>query len=189
MKRAKIIIVALLVSIVGFAQEVKVEFFTPSIVHIVKGQPTKTLVITAKPDNVHVTRKGNTWTSSELIVRQDAKGNLTFLTSKGKVLLREKSCDINKVSQTFTLDKDEAIYGLGTIQNGKIEFYARSGKDTPAGLVVDREGNTMTDSANILTELRAGRAAFPRASFPVPPSTSWSWPWQPSRPVERARAG
>ena len=120
MKRAKIIIVALLVSIVGFAQEVKVEFFTPSIVHIVKGQPTKTLVITAKPDNVHVTRKGNTWTSSELIVRQDAKGNLTFLTSKGKVLLREKGCDIKKVSQTFTLDKDEAVYGLGTIQNGKM---------------------------------------------------------------------
>ena len=120
MKRANIIILSLLVSIAGFAQDVKVEFFTPSIVHIVKGQPTKTLVITAKPEQVAVTQKGNTWTSSELIVKQDGKGNLTFLTSKGKVLLREKSCDINKVSQTFTLDKDEAIYGLGTIQNGKM---------------------------------------------------------------------
>ena len=120
MKRANIIILSLLVSIAGFAQDVKVEFFTPSIVHIVKGQPTKTLVITAKPEQVAVTQKGNTWTSRELIVKQDGKGNLTFLTSKGKVLLREKSCDINKVSQTFTLDKDEAIYGLGTIQNGKM---------------------------------------------------------------------
>ena len=120
MKRANIIILSLLVSIAGFAQDVKVEFFTPSIVHIVKGQPTKTLVITAKPEQVAVTQKGNTWTSSELIVKQDGKGNLTFLTSKGKVLLREKSCDIYKVSQTFTLDKDEAIYGLGTIQNGKM---------------------------------------------------------------------
>ena len=120
MKRANIIILSLLVSMAGFAQDVKVEFFTPSIVHIVKGQPTKTLVITAKPEQVAVTQKGNTWTSSELIVKQDGKGNLTFLTSKGKVLLREKSCDINKVSQTFTLDKDEAIYGLGTIQNGKM---------------------------------------------------------------------
>ena len=120
MKRANIIILSLLVSIAGFAQDVKVEFFTPSIVHIVKGQPTKTLVITAKPEQVAVTQKGNTWTSSELIVKQDGKGNLTFLTSKGKVLLREKSCDISKVSQTFTLDKDEAIYGLGTIQNGKM---------------------------------------------------------------------
>ncbi len=120
MKRANIIILSLLVSMAGFAQDVKVEFFTPSIVHIVKGQPTRTLVITAKPEQVAVTQKGNTWTSSELIVKQDGKGNLTFLTSKGKVLLREKSCDINKVSQTFTLDKDEAIYGLGTIQNGKM---------------------------------------------------------------------
>lgn len=120
MKRVNIIILSLLVSIAGFAQDVKVEFFTPSIVHIVKGQPTKTLVITAKPEEVPVTHKGNTWTSSELIVKQDGKGNLTFLTSKGKVLLREKSCDISKVSQTFTLDKDEAIYGLGTIQNGKM---------------------------------------------------------------------
>ena len=120
MKRANIIILSLLVSMAGFAQDVKVEFFTPSIVHIVKGQPTRTLVITAKPEQVAVTQKGNTWTSSELIVKQDGKGNLTFLTSKGKVLLREKSCDIYKVSQTFTLDKDEAIYGLGTIQNGKM---------------------------------------------------------------------
>ena len=104
----------------GSAQEVKVEFFTPSIVHVVKGEPTKTLVVTALPEKVAVAKKGNTWASSELIVRQDGRGNLTFLTSKGKVLLREKSCDIPKVSQTFTLDKDEAIYGLGTVQNGKI---------------------------------------------------------------------
>ena len=120
MKRANIIILSLLASIAGFAQDVKVEFFTPSIVHIVKGQPTKTLVVTAKPEEVPVTRKGNTWTSSDLIVKQDTQGNLTFLTSKGKVLLKEKSCDIKKVSQTFTLDKGEAIYGLGTIQNGKM---------------------------------------------------------------------
>ena len=120
MKRANIIILSLLASIAGFAQDVKVEFFTPSIVHIVKGQPTKTLVVTAKPEEVAVTRKGNTWTSSDLIVKQDTQGNLTFLTSKGKVLLKEKSCDIKKVSQTFTLDKGEAIYGLGTIQNGKM---------------------------------------------------------------------
>ena len=127
MKRVNIIFVALLISIAGFAQDVKVEFFTPSIVHIVKGQPTKTLVITAKPEEVPVTHKGNTWTSSDLIVKQDAQGNLTFLTAKGKVLLREngwslirKTIDDWQVSQTFTLDKGEAIYGLGTIQNGKM---------------------------------------------------------------------
>lgn len=102
------------------AQDVKIEFITPSIVHVVKGQPTKTLVVTAKPQDVALTKKGNTTSSKELTVKQDAKGNLTFLTAKGKVLLKEKDCDVLQARQTFTLDKDEAIYGLGTIQNGKM---------------------------------------------------------------------
>ena len=105
----------------GFAQELKIEFVTPTIVHVVKGQSIKSLVVTAKPEQVAVTKQGNTYKSSELTVRQDPKtGCLTFLTAKGKVLLREKDYDINKVQQVFTLDKDEAIYGLGTIQNGKM---------------------------------------------------------------------
>ena len=111
----------------GTPGNVKIEFFTPSIVHVVKGQPTKSLVVTAKPEQVAVTHNGNTWKSSELTVRQDAQGNLTFLTAKGKVLLKEdgwslirKNIEEFEVSQTFVLDKDEAIYGLGTIQNGKM---------------------------------------------------------------------
>ena len=107
-------------AVVVFAQNVKVEFITPSIVHVVKGQPTKTLVITAKPQDVAVSKSGSTWKSSELIVKQDAQGNLTFLTAKGKLLLKEKSCDVKEARQTFTVDKDEAVYGLGTIQNGKM---------------------------------------------------------------------
>ena len=110
------------------AQDVKVEFFTPSIVHVVKGEPTKTLVITAKPENVAVTQTGNTWKSSELTVKLDPETQtLVFMTNKGKVLLKEKGIsmvrkteDEFEVSQSFFLDKDEAIYGLGTIQNGKM---------------------------------------------------------------------
>ncbi|MBR2244423.1 MAG: DUF5110 domain-containing protein [Prevotella sp.] len=102
------------------AQDVNIEFYTPNIVHVVKGKPTKTLVITAKPENVTTVRKGNTWMSSELTVKQDVNGSLTFLTATGKVLLREKNGDVMKARQTFLLDKDEPIYGLGTIQNGKM---------------------------------------------------------------------
>ena len=120
MKKHLFTILALLSVAAGWSQEVKIDFITPSIVHIVKGQPTKTLVVTAQPGNVNVSRKGNAVSSNELTVRKDRQGNLTFLTAKGKVLLREKNCDIKKVRQTFTLDKDEAIYGLGTIQNGKM---------------------------------------------------------------------
>ena len=120
-------IMAIALTQVHAQQDVKIEFMTPSIVHVVKGQPTKTLVVTAKPEQVNVTKKGNITSSSKLTVKQDAQGNLTFLTAKGKVLLREegwslirKNIDEWEVSQTFKLDKDEAIYGLGTIQNGKM---------------------------------------------------------------------
>ena len=118
MRKSLLLFAVWLASVGGLAQEVKVEFFTPSIVHVVKGQPTKTLVVTAKPDDVQLSKVSGQWKSSELTVRLDANGNLTFLTAKGKVLLKEKSCDVKDARQTFTLDKDEAIYGLGTIQNG-----------------------------------------------------------------------
>ena len=127
MKRILIGLTALLTMVVCRAQEVKIEFFAPNIVHVVKGTPTKSLVVIAKPENVPVTKNGNTWKSSELTVKQDAQGSLTFLTAKGKVLLREngwslirRNVDEFEVKQTFMLDKDEAIYGLGTIQNGKM---------------------------------------------------------------------
>ncbi len=128
MRKLLFVLTALLATAIGRAQDVKVEFITPSIVHIVKGQPTKTLVITAKPEDVAVSKSNNTWKSSELTVKLDPKMKaLTFMTSKGKVLLREqgwslirKNLDEFEVSQTFALDKNEAIYGLGTIQNGKM---------------------------------------------------------------------
>ena len=103
------------------AQDVKIEFITPSIVHVTKGQPTKTLVVTAQPEDVKLMTKGNAVSSDVLTVKQDPKtGCLTFLTAQGKVLLRERGCDVKAVRQTFILDKDEAIYGLGTIQNGRM---------------------------------------------------------------------
>ena len=119
MRKSLIMAAVWLLTTTAWAQ-VKVEFMTPSIVHIVKGEPTKSLVVIAKPEQVDIKQKGNTWSSSALTVKQDAQGNLTFLTAKGKVLLREKACDVIQSRQTFTLDKDEAIYGLGTIQNGKM---------------------------------------------------------------------
>ena len=128
MKRLVITLMTVMFTVVAFAQDVKVEFITPSIVHIVKGQPTKTLVITAKPQDVAVSKSSNTWKSSELTVKMDPEmKTFTFMTNKGKVLLKEKgwslirkNIDEFEVSQTFALDKDEAIYGLGTIQNGKM---------------------------------------------------------------------
>ena len=45
-------------------------------------------------------------------------------------------------------------------QRGKIERYAREGKDTPAGQVVDTDGNERTDTEGILRDLSLGKAAL-----------------------------
>ena len=108
-----------------WAHGVKIEFFTPSVVHVVKYQgqavTPESKVIIAKPQEVALTQKGNTTSSQELSVKLDEKtGCITFMDAKGKVLLREKKHSFSPLNQTFTLDKGEAIYGLGTIQNGKM---------------------------------------------------------------------
>ena len=66
---------------------------------------------------------------------------------------------------TFTMPTDEAFpfnfdCATSIVQNGKIEFYERSGKPTPAGLVVTKDGGTMTDSGEILREMRKGNCAL-----------------------------
>ncbi len=46
------------------------------------------------------------------------------------------------------------------VQRGKIEYWNRSGKPTPASCVVTSDGNAMTDSAAILAALVTGEAAL-----------------------------
>ena len=125
MNRKAIVILALWAPIAMWAQGVKIEFFTPSVVHVVKypGQAVnaESKVVIAQPQTVALTKRGNITASSELQVKLDPKtGSLTFMTAKGKVLLREKRHAFSPLNQTFTLDKDEAIYGLGTIQDGQM---------------------------------------------------------------------
>ncbi len=45
-------------------------------------------------------------------------------------------------------------------QRGRIEYYARAGKDTPSGMVIGRDGKPKTDSVQILKDLSSGEAAL-----------------------------
>jgi LDH2 family malate/lactate/ureidoglycolate dehydrogenase len=45
-------------------------------------------------------------------------------------------------------------------QRGKIEYFARTGKPTPAGMVIGRDGQAKTDSEQILKDLTKGEAAL-----------------------------
>ncbi|MCI2062398.1 MAG: Ldh family oxidoreductase [Eubacteriaceae bacterium] len=55
----------------------------------------------------------------------------------------------------FVLDCATSI-----MQRGKIEYYARSGKEVPRGTVISADGEAMTDSEAILQALSAGTAAL-----------------------------
>ena len=66
---------------------------------------------------------------------------------------------------TISLPTDEEFpfcidCATSIVQRGKIEFYARSGKETPAGMVVTHDGTTVTDSQAILKMLTEGTAAL-----------------------------
>lgn len=66
---------------------------------------------------------------------------------------------------TFSMPTDEPFpftldCATSVIQNGKIEYYARINHDTPKGLVISREGEELTDSADILKKIRSQQAAL-----------------------------
>ncbi len=117
--------------------KVSVEFYTPSIVRVTKspdGHPfeNRSLVVTAQPQQLKVSHKGSSVSCGELSVKLDSKSGALTFSANGRILLREKGTatfeprtmgpDSGKlrVTQTFTLDKGETIYGLGTFQNGKL---------------------------------------------------------------------
>ena len=66
---------------------------------------------------------------------------------------------------TFAIPTDEDFpfvldCATSIVQRGKIEYYAREGKPTPAGMVVSENGEALTDSEQILQMLVDGTAAL-----------------------------
>lgn len=129
-----------LLSLLGFtsAQAQTVEFYTPNTVRIVKDNGTnvekKSLVVIAQPEKVKVSqsKKGTAtvYKSSALTVTVD-NGKVTFADNKGNILTREgdyaftpitkgPDTDAFRVKQTFSVEADEGIYGVGLLQNGKM---------------------------------------------------------------------
>jgi LDH2 family malate/lactate/ureidoglycolate dehydrogenase len=66
---------------------------------------------------------------------------------------------------TFGIPSDESFPFLldcatSITQRGKVELYAREGKDLPKGWVIDENGNSKTNSSDVLKDLIAGTAAL-----------------------------
>ena len=121
--------------------DVELQFYTPSIVRILKSPDgwkyvKESLSVIEAPQKVKpaITREGNTvrLKSSEMEVTLNLEsGIVAFFNTKGEPLLSEKGkpefTDFNDagnktftIKQSFILDKDEPLYGLGILQNGKM---------------------------------------------------------------------
>lgn len=120
----------------------EIQFFSPSIARVVKWPEEscfnkESLSVTKKPQNtnIDVSLKGKNLIlkSDELVVLLNMKsGTVAYETISGQPLLNEKESGSKftpfndagqqtfSVSQSFVLDKQEAIYGLGILQNGKM---------------------------------------------------------------------
>ena len=66
---------------------------------------------------------------------------------------------------TFGMPTDEEFpfvldCATSITQRGKIEYFAKNGRDTPKGMVIGHDGLAMTDSNQILLDLTSGNAAL-----------------------------
>jgi alpha-D-xyloside xylohydrolase len=126
------------------AMDVEIQFFSPSTVRVLKSPIGKnftkeSLSVVKKPETTKLTihQQGDVVSlkSNRLKVDVDLKsGKVSYITLTGALLMSEKASgatfvDFNDagsktytVNQLFVLDKDEAIYGLGQQQHGKLSL-------------------------------------------------------------------
>lgn len=121
--------------------DIEVQFLAPAVVRVIKSPEgvayeKQSLSVIAKPEEVHFKTaiKDNriVLNSSDLSICVDTRtGVVSYLLKSGKTLLTEKNgvqftpfddagAKTYHVYQPFALDKEEAIYGLGQLQNGKM---------------------------------------------------------------------
>ena len=135
---------------------VEVTFYTPSIVRIYKApdlnfEPKQSLSVIMQPEQVKVTRSKeklddnlsvDVYKTDKLTVTVFG-GNVMFKDKKGNVLLAENTSD--KLKQSFRLDADEPIYGLGILQEGRMDM-----RGTDRRMI---QGNT-DDYCNIIQSIK-----------------------------------
>ncbi len=123
------------------AVDIEVQFFAPAVARVIKSPEgvayeKQSLSVIAKPEKVSfkadIQDNKIVLNTSELSVSVDTgTGIVSYFSKDGKSLLAEKSgmqfIDFDdagtktyQVYQPFILDREEAIYGLGQLQNGKM---------------------------------------------------------------------
>jgi len=122
--------------------DIEIQFYGPSSVRVLKSPEGKSftkeslsVIKTPQKTALGISQKGDelSMKSENLKVNLNLKsGTISFSTPKGETLLNEKESGVKftdfddagsktySVTQSYVLDKDEAIYGLGIQQQGKM---------------------------------------------------------------------
>lgn len=142
---AQVLVFSIILALVALpaysAESVNVKFYTPEIVRVTKypdadkAQERSSLVVIAEPENVKVSVQNNgdetSHKTSALTVICDKNGKVSFYKPDGSLLVAEGKHGFTpitsgidngsfKVMQSFALETDEPIYGVGMLQNGKM---------------------------------------------------------------------
>lgn len=144
--------------ITGFCSaqsQVEITFYTPSIVRVQKADAVtgsrQSLSVTMQPQQVKVTRSKekldknisvDVYKTEKLTVTV-LGGTVMFKDNKGNTLLAERTSD--KLRQSFSIGKDEPIYGLGILQEGRMDL-----RGTNRRMI---QGNT-DDYCNIIQSIK-----------------------------------
>lgn len=112
----------------SYAQDIKVRitYYTPNIVRV-----EKTVGDFSESGSVSVILKPADGIKPEIGVTVDKNGYVSFSDPKGRRLLRECGTELERITsgpdeglwtagQSWRLDADEPIYGVGMLQNGKM---------------------------------------------------------------------
>ena len=134
----RLALLCLLVLGIHWTNAQEITFFTPRTVHVVKAKEgahkQSSVVVTAQPEKVKVrkttTDGTTTYSTSALTVKVEA-GKVSFYDNQGNLLTAEGSSVFTpitegpdkgayRVKQSFSVEADEGIYGIGLLQNGKM---------------------------------------------------------------------
>ena len=148
--------------------EVEIKFYSPEIVRIIKSSvgnsvEKKSLSVIKETEGVPVKIDENnneiTLSSSSIVVHVNKNtGVIKFANADGKILISEKTdgtiitpkkyagVDVFNVKQSFQLDSEELIYGLGQLQQGKMSqrnqkvFLKQNNKETVIPFILSTKG-------------------------------------------------
>ena len=124
------------------SMDIEIQFYGPSIVRVIKSPKGKSFIkeslsVVKTPEDAVFSLKQN---GDDLLLKNKkievslnlTSGTVNFRNTQGQNLLSEKEASSTfidfddagvktfSVHQTYVLDQDEAIYGLGILQNGKM---------------------------------------------------------------------